>query len=69
MTIWRRVACLISKATLVQAHTGTSATRTNTHTHTHVSNIYCFSTVTMVSRMRPQCYVIRALSVLFGTRN
>ena len=38
MTIWRRVVCLIIKATCSQAHT-----------RTEICNIYCFSTATIVS--------------------
>ena len=35
MTIWRRVACCISKATRAQAHTQTRAF-IHSHTHTHI---------------------------------
>jgi hypothetical protein len=43
MTIWRRVACRISKA---------ARARTHTHTHTEIYNTDCFSTLTMVSSTR-----------------
>jgi hypothetical protein len=55
MTIWRHVACWISKATRTQAHARARASahihvRTHALTHTHrICNIYCFSTATMVS--------------------
>jgi hypothetical protein len=50
MTVWRRVACWISKPTRAQAHASDRApTPTSTHTHTEVCETYCYSTATMVS--------------------
>jgi hypothetical protein len=55
MTIWRRVACWISKTTRAQAHararapTSIHTLPTRTHTHTEICNTQCFSTATVVS--------------------
>ena len=69
MTIWRRVACWISKATRSQAHsrvrehTHTVYVRTHPrmHTQTEIRNTYCFSTTNNGFVHAPQCYVIRKL--------
>ena len=47
MTIRRRVACWISKATHAWAHS-LPCSHTHTHTHTEICNIYCFLTATMI---------------------
>ena len=53
MTIWRDVACSISKATRAQAHVRVRAhTRARTHTHTELCNTYRFFTVTKVLWMQ-----------------
>ena len=57
MTIWRRVACWISKATRVQAHARTSAPTpthalTQARTQTEICNTYCFSMATLISLTR-----------------
>ena len=63
MTIWRRVACWISKTTRTEAqaravlpHTYTYActrTHSRSHTHTQICNTHCLSTATMVSWTSP----------------
>jgi hypothetical protein len=58
-----RVACWISKATCTYAQAHAHAPR-HAHTHIPICNIYCFSTARMF-RNSPQCYVVRALPVLF----
>jgi hypothetical protein len=65
MTIRRRVACWIGKATCAQVH---SRVRTNTHTHTHMRYLLLFHGNNGFVNA-PQCYVIRALSVLFVCYN
>ena len=69
MTKWWRVAFWISKATRAQAHASIrSPTHThtqNTHTHTQICNTFLFhSNHGFV--IAPECYVIRALSVLLN---
>jgi hypothetical protein len=49
ITIWRHIACWISKATAhVRTH-GPTTTHKRMRAHTQVCNIYCFSTAKMVS--------------------
>jgi hypothetical protein len=75
MTIWRRVACWISKATLTQAHASAhlptsiptlagTHMQVPTHTHTEICKTYCFSMATVVSWT--YFNVIRILHVLLG---
>jgi hypothetical protein len=58
ITIWRRFACWIIKATCAQTHAPTPVhpphppTHARTHTHRPICNTYCFSTAKMVSWTR-----------------
>jgi hypothetical protein len=47
MTIWRRVACWISKATRAKA--SDCALAPPPHTHTELCNTYCFLMATVLS--------------------
>ena len=59
MTIWRRIACWISKTTRAQEYARDRAlTPTHTHTHTYVTHYFPTAQWFVNS---PQCYVIRAL--------
>ena len=48
MTIWRCVACWISKATRSQAH-AKARPPTPTHARTEICKAYCFSMATMIA--------------------
>ena len=52
VTTWPiRVACWLSKSTCTRPRTR-APTRTHARSHTEIYNIYCFSTVTTVTRTR-----------------
>ena len=73
MTVWRRVACLIIKATLAQAQASVLApapthacthTYARTHIHTEICNTLLFHDNSGFV-YGPQCYVILTLTVAF----
>ena len=80
MTVWRRVAFWISKATRAQAHARACApthvhfrthppapTRTHTHTQANMQYLLLFHDKNGYVNA-PQCYIIRTLPVLLYSK-
>ena len=69
MSIWRRAACWISKATYAQAHARKHAhalTRARSHAHRQIRNTYWLFHGNNSFVKAPECQVIRTSPVLLG---